>query len=93
MRNGKPKLNRKYYVITPFLLPAMVLVSLAIGEHLGSWTFSIASAILFLVSVFAAVFLMIRGEMAFEKKMIAILDGQNDPEEYRHMLDYNYHPR
>ena len=92
MNNSKPKLNRKYYVITPFLLPAVVLVSLAIGEHFGSWASSTASAILVLVSIFVAVFLMIQGEIAFEKKMIAILDDQNNPEEYRRVLNYNYRP-
>lgn len=93
MSNEKTKLNRKHYVITPFLLPAVVIISLAIGEHFWGWSFSTTSVILVLVSIFVAVFLMIRGEIAFEKKLIAILDDQNNAEEYRHVLDHNYHPR
>ena len=79
-------------MIPPFLIPIAVIILLAVGEHFWSWASSRSSAIIVLVSMLVAVFLMLRGEITFQKKLIAILDDQNDPEEYRRVLDYNYRP-
>ena len=95
-KSKKPKVTRAKYIGRPLLIPAMVLLILVIDEGTFRLISEKMANIVMIASVLSLMPLVLWGEEHYQKKVVSILDDENDPVEYKRTINnpeerpYNY---
>ena len=79
--------TRERNMALPFLIPAVMLIIFVIDERFFGMIPSDLAAPIGLFGVWVAVLLMLWQESRYIKKMVAVLTEQNNPEEYKKIVD------
>ena len=86
-KSKKPKVTRAKYIGRPLLIPAMVLLILSIDERTFRLISEKMANMVMIALVFSIIPLVLWGEEHYQKKVVSILDDENNSDEYKRTIN------